>query len=133
MPLLWVVAAILFGIFLWLAVAASSDPTAPASVAWFLWALTAAAVAFAAAVAGTYTEINADGLVVRTTLSRRTIDWSDLAEVRWQRYHPYDQLVFGRRDGRDIRAAGLVVAATGWGQTRVRRALAEIDQAWSEA
>jgi hypothetical protein len=130
MPFLWAIAAFLVGLFLWLAVAASSDPTAPVGIVWVLWALTVVAVAFGAAVIGTYTEITADGLVVRTPLTEQLIGWPDLAEVRWQRYGPYDQLVFGCHDGRDIRAAGLAVAGTGWGESRVRRALAKIDQAW---
>jgi hypothetical protein len=114
-----------------IAMASSVAPEAGVGVAVVFWVIAAVAGVFAWHVFFTSTEVRADGLVVRTTIRRQTISWSELFEVRWQREAGRDVLVFCAVDGRAIKSAGVAVTAEGYGERRMLRLLDDIESAWA--
>jgi hypothetical protein len=81
----------------------------------------------------TYTEVGVRGLRIRTPRRRLAVSWSELAEVRWDVVAGTYRLVLRTTDGREVTAAGIVIADTGDGRRRAARALAHIEAAWGRS
>ncbi|MCP2327526.1 acyl-CoA reductase-like NAD-dependent aldehyde dehydrogenase [Hamadaea flava] len=79
----------------------------------------------------TFTEVGADGLVVRTPIRKQAIGWNELDFVRWQRESSHDVLVFCAIDGREVKAAGVAVAVAGQGERRMLRLRGAVQMAWA--
>jgi hypothetical protein len=81
----------------------------------------------------TYTAVGPAGLRIRTPRRRTVVSWAELAEVRWDFVDGEYQLVLRTTDGREVTAAGIVIADTGEGRRRAARALAHIEAAWGRS
>ncbi|WP_203906136.1 hypothetical protein [Rhizocola hellebori] len=115
-----------------MAVAAATAADAQGVVVVGGWVVMAvAAGAFAWHLLFTFTEVGVDALVVRKPPRRQTVKWAELAEVQWHRESQYDVLVFRAVDGREVKAAGVVVTATGLGEQRMLRLRDDVKNAWA--
>ncbi|GHJ50051.1 hypothetical protein Cs7R123_73930 [Catellatospora sp. TT07R-123] len=119
--------------FVAMAVVASTASDATLRTALILWTFSAVAVGFVWGVLVPYTEVGADGLVVRTAARRHTVAWGELTEVRWEREPWRDALLICTADGRRLRPPGIGAAPDGQGEQRLLRLRSDIELAWSAA